>query len=522
MKEGLKNDKIKQETKQELMEKPIKDLQNIMETIRNVKDSDKKDDDIYKTFINENGVTSKPEEERSHNSSKEENDKDDKDDKETNYSISKINKENNPETKDTNIISQKKEENPYGKAINAGKQQENNININQENNCNNNSENNNNTKYSMNKDFHIFSRSNQDIINQPINESLKKIENEERNIKGSEDINKNRNKNLNSINNMKGLEEKNYKYINKNKNKNNFDTINANNNKVLKQYKNTKTLIGHTDQIVCLILLGSGYICTGSYDSTIKIWDITKDPKDALVTTKNSVGSILCLLELKPNELLAGNSENCIDVFNLANKKTVEPDNRLVGHSLWVTALVKCDENHFASASNDEKIFIWDSNKKNKLKELLGHNDCILTMILLENGNLCSGSADKTIRIWDWKNGKCLSYIKAHSGWVKSVYQFNSEILLSGSDDKIIKIWNLNLDIKGELKGHKHSVRTFCKINDNFFATGSFDNTIKIWDINERKCVSSLKGHTKNVICIIKYDDKLISCSSDKTIKIWE
>ena len=517
MKEGVKNDKTKQETKQELIEKPIKNLQNIMEPIRNVKDSDKKDDDIYKTFINENGVTAKPEEEeeeRSHNSSnKEENDKD------TNDSISKVKKENNPKKNDTNNISQNKEENPFVKAIDAGKQHENNININQENNCNN-SENNNNTKDSMTKDFHIFSRSNQDIINQPINESLNKIEKEGRNISASEDISRNRNKNLNDINNMKGLQEKNYQYINK---KNSiFDTINANNNKALKQYKNTKTLIGHTDQIVSLIQLSSGYICTGSYDYSIKIWDITKAPKHALVTTKISVGSILCLLELKPNELLAGNSENCIDVFNLADKKSVEPDNRLFGHSLWVTALVKCDEDHFASASNDAKIFIWDSNKKNKLKELFEHSDCILTMVLLENGNLCTGSADQTIRIWDWKNEKCLSCKNAHSGWVKSVYQFNSEILLSGSEDKIIKIWNLNLDIKGELKGHKHSIRTFCKIDDNYFATGSFDNTIKIWDFNEKKCVSSLVGHAYNVICIIKYDDKLISCSSDKTIKIWE
>ena len=81
-----------------------------MEPIRNVKDSDKKDDDIYKTFINENGITSKPEEEeeeRSHNSSnKEDNDKD------TNDSISKVKKENNPKKNDTNIISQNKD-NPH-------------------------------------------------------------------------------------------------------------------------------------------------------------------------------------------------------------------------------------------------------------------------------------------------------------------------------------------------------------------------------------------------------------------------
>ena len=108
--------------------------------------------------------------------------------------------------------------------------------------------------------------------------------------------------------------------------------------------------MGHKEQIVSLIQLSSGYICTGSYDYSIKIWDISKEPKEALITTKCSIGLLLCLLELMPNELIAGNSENCIDVFNLADYKSVEPDNLIFGHYLWVTALVKCDEHHFAIA----------------------------------------------------------------------------------------------------------------------------------------------------------------------------
>ena len=419
---------------------------------------------------------------------------------------------------DINIIPQV---NPFERIVRSSKLQENKVNIDQENNFYN-RENNNKFNDNIAEDFQIFSSNNNDIINQYIDNRINKIENEEKNFNVCEDINKVDDKNFNVINKFKGLEEKNGNNLNINNDNNIFDNINTFNNKVLKQYKNIKTLKGHKDQIVSLIQLSSGYICTGSYDYSIKIWDISKDPEEALVSTKCSIGFMLCLLELKPNELLAGNSGNCIDIFNLADKKSVEPDYRLFGHSLWITALVKCDENHFSSASNDAKIFIWDSNKKNKLKELLSHQDCILTMILLNNGNLCSGNADRTIRIWDWKNGKCLSCKKAHNDWVKSIYQFNSQILLSGSDDRNIKIWNLNLGLQGELKGHKNSVRTFCRIDDNYFATDSFDNTIKIWDFNEKKCVYILEGHTYNVICIIKCGDKLISCSSDKTIIIWE
>ena len=37
-----------------------------------------------------------------------------------------------------------------------------------------------------------------------------------------------------------------------------------------------------------------------------------------------------------------------------------------------------------------------------------------------------------------------------------------------------------------------------------------------------KKCIDTLEGYSSNVTCIIKYDDKLISCSCDHNIKIWE
>ena len=406
-----------------------------------------------------------------------------------------------------NIESQIKELNPSKQILIDGKKDENNNNIkinpeksgNQEIKSSVNSEFNNNKNDNPNNGVNLIKSKNSVIRN--LDNSINKLINSEKNMNPVKDINKDENNNMNNI------EEK--------------AESNNSNKKILKNFSNTKTFLGHEDRIVSLIRLTNGYIATGSYDRSIKIWDITKDPKEALLATKYSVGYIFCLLQLTPNELLAGHSENCIDIFDL-NEDKIDPEKHLSGHTLWVTALVKCDEEHFASASNDTKIIIWDSNEKINLKELKGHEDCILTMIILENGNLCTGSADKTIRIWDWKKGECISYFKAHKNWVKTIYQFNSQTLLSGSDDRTIKMWNTNLEIICTLEGHKHSIRAFCKIDDNYFASGSFDSKIKIWDFNEKKCVNTLEEHSSNIICIIKYDDKLISCSNDKTIKIWE
>ena len=346
----------------------------------------------------------------------------------------------------------------------------------------------------------------------------------------------NKNDNNNNINNIND--------ISSNNNNNNIENDNANQSKIdnitdinqndqidnqptyLKEYENTKTIKGHERRISSLIALESGYIATGSYDSSIKIWDITKEGDQALIKVKYSVGYVLCLLEFKRDELIIGNSENCIDIFDLNDGKEDAIVARYVEHKLYVNALVKCDDTHFASASNDATIIIWEYNDRpgniKKQSVLEGHSDCILTMILLSDGRLCSGSADHDIRIWDWKNSSCTNYFRAHDNWIKYLLQFDDKILLSSSDDKAIKIWDENYNEIGKFEGHEAAVRTLCKIDDNYFASGGFDNKIKIWDFKNKKCVQTLEGHMSNVLCIIKYNDKLISSSCDRTIKIWE
>lgn len=279
-----------------------------------------------------------------------------------------------------------------------------------------------------------------------------------------------------------------------------------------------KTFEAHDEKIVALIELSSGYIATGSYDCTIRIWDVNTQ---RCLKVIQEYGHVLCLLEFEPNFILSGTDNNTIQLWDINNpKKELFSFEK---HLLWVNCLVKCDDEYFASGSNDSDIVIWSYPERNCVNVLKGHSNCVLTMIKLNDGNLCSGSADFTIKIWDWANGTCLNTLNGHTRWVKSVYQLSNGYILSGSDDKTIKVWNDYTLIK-ELVGHTRSVRSFCQLNNNLFASASFDKTIKIWDINTLRLVQTLEGHKHNVICIIvhKATGSFISCSADHTIKIWK
>ena len=287
----------------------------------------------------------------------------------------------------------------------------------------------------------------------------------------------------------------------------------------------TQTFTGHNEKVVSLIELNSGKIASGSYDNTIRIWNLVTSKEEKIINEK---GRVFALLEFEDSKLLCGTSNNEINLWDL-NSDDEECLFSFKGHQLWINCLVKCNNNYFASASNDSNIKIWDYYNRRLIRTLNGHEDCVLSLIILKNNNLCSGAADSNIKIWDWQKGNCVKTLSGHEKWVKSVFELDNEIIISGSDDKKIMVWK-DYELMKVLNGHEHSVRTFCQLNRNYFASGSFDCSIKIWDINTWKCVHTIVGHESNIIGIISLNKRnneynscsFASCSNDKSIKIWE
>ena len=135
---------------------------------------------------------------------------------------------------------------------------------------------------------------------------------------------------------------------------------------------------------------------------------------------------------------------------------------------------------------------------------------------------------------YNWETGKYTNFQLPHpdypqEGHKECIYslQFNSAYLVSGSRDRSLRIWNMQTRrlVRQPLRGHTGSVLCLQFDSDpeeDLIVSGSSDSDVIIWKFSTGQMVQRLtKAHTESVLNV-KFDKRiLVTCSKDKTIKIF-
>jgi WD40 repeat protein len=298
----------------------------------------------------------------------------------------------------------------------------------------------------------------------------------------------------------------------------------------LNQAKNPKFTLnsfnGHRKQVNFLCSLGEnqGLFASGSTSETsIKIWDYNEG---IFINEYNHLANIKALVYLGQN-LLASCSSYKIIVWDILNKKLkyqIDSKNQF-------NLLISLHDNMIASASENE-IKIWNVSKngiteKSKLniKPLE-----IKSMLSIDENKLAFGTGDGTVVIWKIIENTTEKF-KGHSKSVRHLIKSNSW-LISGSDDHTIIVRSL---YTGEIKiifnslnvAHSGTINSLVLLSDNSFASGSED--LKIWDLNTFSLKFTFNsrngGHTDKItqsVLMSQGGRQLASTSKDGKIKIWQ
>lgn len=232
--------------------------------------------------------------------------------------------------------------------------------------------------------------------------------------------------------------------------------------------------------------------------------------------------------------LFSGSYDSSIKYWNIHNEEFIKT---LRGHTDWIMALTFIkSKSHLVSSSKDHTVKIWDLRNSNECLNTLLHNRCVTSLFyILEREELITADLDGNINLFDSKY-EYIDSISARSEEQSGVwcleYISEDDLLLIGTEDAKIKIFNLKTKKRIQvISEHTDRVHCLIALNPNQIVTGSWDKTIKVFhkhhsltSTKKFECERTLFGHKFYVIfiAIIKVTEELISLSEEGTIKIWD
>ncbi|MEH2331614.1 serine/threonine-protein kinase [Nostoc sp.] len=294
---------------------------------------------------------------------------------------------------------------------------------------------------------------------------------------------------------------------------------------------------GSNDKTIKLWQVGTGKLVRqlGRWSSNHSnmVHSVAFSPISSNLSYQGESGKSAGVADLNRGILASGSWDNTIKLWDVNTGKEIRT---LTGHANWVNSVAFSPDGKFlASGSADCTVKLWQVQTGIEIQTFTGHSDPVSSVAYSprtpttnsqERQLVASGSNDYTIKLWQIYTGRNIYTLTGHSFFVNCIaFSKNGEILASGSGDNTIKLWHINTgkEIR-TLIGHSDSVWSVAFSQDGqFLASGSWDNTIKLWHIHSGREISTLTGHSNYVRCVAFSLDgqTLVSGSDDDTIKIW-
>jgi len=145
-----------------------------------------------------------------------------------------------------------------------------------------------------------------------------------------------------------------------------------------------------------------------------------------------------------------------------------------------------------ASGTDRQTLLLWDTKKKEVIRQLEGHKERVSALAFSPNGKLLASAGgyferDTTIRLWDVTTGKLVGELIGHKYAARCLtFSRDGKVLVSGS---------------GEAFGDRNAI---------------------LWDVASRKLIRRLPLKVPVYTLAISPDDKVLAAGGWQEIQLWE
>ena len=289
----------------------------------------------------------------------------------------------------------------------------------------------------------------------------------------------------------------------------------------------TKIFKGHANGVTCL-QFDDRILATGSYDSTIKIWDIHTG--EELRTLRGHDSSIRAL-KFDDTKLISGSLDRTLKVWNWRTGECIVTH---PGQSSGIVGL-DFDSAILVSGLQDATIKVWELQSKCTFV-LRSHTDWV-NAVKVDSGSrtLLSASDDFTVRLWDLDSRTCIKIFEGHVGQVQQVVTLPPEFEFEENehDDH-----DGASSTSSGISSHPATQTTTeppssdsygpgfsdpaRQLPPRYMLTGSLDGTLRLWDTATQKCLRTYIGHLEGIWGLAADTLRFVSCAQDGMTKVWD
>ncbi|KAK1815528.1 hypothetical protein LTR12_010079 [Friedmanniomyces endolithicus] len=339
----------------------------------------------------------------------------------------------------------------------------------------------------------------------------------------------------------------------------------------------TKVFRGHTNGVMCL-QFDDHVLMSGSYDTTVKVWDVNTG--EELRTLRGHTSGIRCL-QFDDTKLMTGGLDCTIKLWNWRTGQCLRT---FPAHTGGIVTL-HFSGRYVASGSMDKTIRVWDWEAKQTYL-LRGHTNWVNSVKIDEvSRTLFSASDDLTVRLWDLDTRECIKVFEGHVGQVQQVlpmpaeFELDEDTVLAGDKDDDASSVSSVTQAAQFLHDNRRATPTpgaepfwphdvLRAAPPRYMITGALDSTIRIWDVHfspdkpspypppphprdstsqqqhynnsppfimlptdpltnshhprAQACVRTFFGHVEGIWALAADHLRLVSGSEDRMMKVWD
>ena len=251
-------------------------------------------------------------------------------------------------------------------------------------------------------------------------------------------------------------------------------------------------LSGHSDRIFSVAYSHDGdFIVSGSYDSTIRIWE-----------TKTG---------------------NCVKILDACSK------NKDSLHAPVGAVVFSPNNDYIASGLYSGEVVIWDIKSDKILHILQGGNPQRGVSFNPKGDRIIAGGVNQEIKMWDVHSGNSVMTLKGHTGTITAVkYSPNGKYIVSASDDKSIICWDAdNGSIQWQFRGPERGFSCLSYSPDGNYIAATTDDVnypVIVCDSKTGKILVAYKGLMAPAESVAFCPDSrhIVSAGIDGSIIIWD